>query len=116
MKTFELALLSAVGLLCLSLGLVIWRKQRIGLIHDYHWVYVRAEDKAAYTKGIGRALALLGLGIMLAGVVNTLTGTAWGWLVFAVGFAYFIVRVTLCQRRYNRRADANRGEERQTNT
>lgn len=31
----------AVGLLCVVLGLVIWKKQKISLVHNYHYKNVK---------------------------------------------------------------------------
>lgn len=99
---FQLILMSLIGTLCIVLGLLIWKGQRITLIHDYQWSRVREEDKPAYTCGIGRATALLGLGVLLTGIMNYLTGSQWGWLIFFSSFAISMVQYIRVQGRYNK--------------
>ena len=52
----------AVGLLCVVLGLVIWIKRKVSLVHTDHYKSVTKEDLPAYTR-------LLGIGLMLAAFV-----------------------------------------------
>ena len=63
---------------------------------------MRAEDRPAYTAGIGRALMLLGLGCALTGLINYLSGRWWGWLLFVLSFAVSGIRMLRTQSRYNR--------------
>lgn len=62
-------LMLAVGLLCLEFGFLLWKKQRISLIHDYQTQYVKEEDIPAYTKHMGIALCLMGAGILACGIL-----------------------------------------------
>lgn len=98
-----LLVFALVGILLLVLGFQIWHKQRISLIHSYHHVHVKQRDVPDYTRGIGQAAMLLGASILLAGVINWASGTAWGWLAVGVGFFAFVVWVFGVQRRYNKR-------------
>ena len=38
----------AVGILALVLGYLIWAKEKISLLHDYHYSKVKKEDKRAF--------------------------------------------------------------------
>lgn len=98
-----LLVFALVGILCLVLGYLLWRKQRITLIHSYHYPYVKQEDVPAYTRGMGQALLLLGAAILLTGVINWASGTVWGFAAFGAGFLVYVVWVLRLQRRYNRR-------------
>ena len=60
---FELLFFPAIGELLIVLGLLVWRRQKITLIHEYHWRNVRKKDRAAYTRLIGQGLAVMGAGI-----------------------------------------------------
>ena len=42
-----LIVLSVVGFLCLGVGLALWKKQKIELIHDYHTRNLKPEDVPA---------------------------------------------------------------------
>lgn len=57
----------AVGLLCIILGLMLWKKQKISLIHSYHYKNVKKEDVPAYTRLMGIGLILIGVGICITG-------------------------------------------------
>lgn len=99
---FHLILFLAVGLLLLVLGLLIWKKQRIQLINSHHHQKVKEENKNAYTKGIGQALALLGAGCLATGLVNYLWNTWQGFWLFALAFAAFVLMALRTQSKYNR--------------
>lgn len=53
MQWFELILLLLVGFLCIYLGWEIWKKEKITLIHDYHYKKVKDADKKLYTEQMG---------------------------------------------------------------
>ena len=91
----ELFILLPVGVLFIVLGLLIWKKEKITLIHDYHWDRVKEEDKSAYT-------ALIGKGVFIIGVCAAVTNTGWGWLAFTAGFVVSVVLFLRAQFRYNR--------------
>ena len=91
----------AVGLLCIALGLLIWKKQRIDLVHDYHCAHVRKEDVPAYTRRIGIGLLLIGAGACLTGVVDLVFDTAKGMGLFFVGLVAGIAVMGRAQKKYN---------------
>ena len=98
---FELIFFPAIGLLLIVFGLLIWRKRKITLIHDYQWKNVRKKDIPAYTRLVGIGLVVMGAGIALTGVVNYVTGTQKGMLCFAAGFAAGLVLMGRAQKKYN---------------
>ena len=97
----ELILYGAIGLLLVAVGLLIWKKQKITLIHDYHYRNVRKKDVPAYTRLVGLALVVFGAGIALTGVVNFAFHTQKGLWCFALGGAGFFVLMDRAQKRYN---------------
>ena len=97
----ELIVMCAVGLLCVVLGLLIWKKQMISLVHDYHHRHVRPEDVPAYTRLVGIGLLLIGAGILLTEIIDLVTGTLWGWLAFGAGFVAGIALMQRAQTKYN---------------
>ena len=89
----------AVGILSIVLGLLLWKKQKISLVHDYHHGHVREQDVPAYTRLYGIGLLSLGAGCILAGLVTLISEH--GWILFVVGFIVCIVLIGKAQRRYN---------------
>ena len=91
----------SVGVLCIALGMIIWKKQKVTLIHDYHYKNVKKEDVGAYTKQMGFGLILIGIGIGVTEVINLVTKSGWGWIAFGVGFITGIIFMHKAQKKYN---------------
>lgn len=49
MNAMMAVVLLAAGILFLILGWLIWKKEKITLLHDYHYAKVKPEDRKAYT-------------------------------------------------------------------
>ena len=98
---FELIFFPAIGLLLIVLGLLIWRKRKITLIHDYHWKNVRKRDVPAYTRLMGIGLCVMGAGVALTGPINVVFHTQKGLFAFAAGFAAGMILMGKAQKRYN---------------
>ncbi|MDD4079570.1 MAG: DUF3784 domain-containing protein [Eubacteriales bacterium] len=101
MFLFVLILMLIVGSVFLFLGLRIWKNEQITLIHRYHYTKVSEKDKKPYTEKMGKAIILMGIGIMLTGIVEFATQTGYGWLFFVIGFIWGIVMIIQAQRKYN---------------
>ena len=91
---------AAVGLLCIVIGLLILRKQKINFLHEYHYKNVKKEDIPAYCRGIGIGLILIGAGICVTGVFNWVESAFW-WIPMSVGFAAGILVLHKAQKKYN---------------
>ena len=89
------------GIACLTTGLLVWKKEKITMIHSYHYPFVKAEDQKAYTTGIGKGVCWIGAGCILVGLMNLITGSGYGWFLFALGFTVGWILIVLTQRRYN---------------
>lgn len=90
-----------VGLLCVVLGLLLWKKQMISLVHDYHYKNVQKSDVPAYTRLMGIGLLLIGVGTCLTGIINLALQTDVGWVAFGVGFIAGIWSMSKAQKKYN---------------
>lgn len=97
----EMIVMTGVGVLCIALGIIIWKKQKITLIHDYHYKNVKKEDVGAYTKQMGIGLILIGTGSCVTEVINLATKSEWGWIAFTIGFIAGIIFMHKAQRKYN---------------
>jgi len=102
MDVFAMLLLALTGLALLIIGWLLIARQRIGLIHSYHYSHVRQEDRPAYTRRMGLGCLMMGAGCLLCGLVNHFAHTAWGWALFAAGFLAGAWVMLRAQRRYNR--------------
>ncbi len=97
----ELILSVFIGLLFLFLGWRIWKKEQITLIHSYHYTKVSEEDKKDYTEEMGKSIILIGIGSTLAGIIDFITNTAYGWLFFIIFFILGFIKIFKAQKKYN---------------
>ena len=91
----------AVGLALAVIGLLIWKKQMISLIHEYHYTKVSKKDVAPYTRLMGVALIVLGAGIAAAGALIFLAGSNYGFALAVLAFIAFFVISGRAQKKYN---------------
>ena len=91
-----------VGVLLVVLGVLIWKKERITLMHDYHVDKVSQEDKKAFCKLSGIGLIVSGTGLVLSAVLLGVTDSGWSFLCFAVSFPVGLGMLIAAGRKYNR--------------
>ena len=77
---FGMIVFLGVGALSLALGALIWKKQRIELVNEYHTRDVKKEDVPAYTRQIGLALIVIGAGCVLTGAIALGLEKPVGWI------------------------------------
>ena len=90
----------AVGALCVILGMLIWKKQKVSLLHDYHYKNVKKEDIPAYTRQMGIGLVIIGAGIILTGLINLASSSFW-WIPLLAGFVLGLAVMYTAQKKYN---------------
>lgn len=93
-----------VAIIMLVLSFAIY-KGKTGLIHDYHRTNVKAEDKFAYGKAMGKALAVVSVPILISGII-ALFGSSDAVILTAVAvmFAGIIIGficIYKVQKKYN---------------
>lgn len=77
-----------VGILIICVGMLIWKKQKISLIHSYHYKKVKEKDKKAYTRGMGKGIVIIGMGCVFMGIINAIFQWVIGWIIFCLCFVY----------------------------
>lgn len=97
----ELILLPILGVVFIYLGYLIWKKEKITLIHSYHYTKVNEQDKKPYTELMGKGVLMIGIGMILTGIIDYITKTAYGWFVFAVFFIFGFAIIIKAQKKYN---------------
>ena len=91
---------AAVGAMCIFLGWLLWKKQKVTILHDYHYEHVKKEDIPAYTKQMGIGLILVGAGIGLTGLLNLVHSPLW-WITLPAGIVSGIAVIYRTQKKYN---------------
>ncbi|MGN0393829.1 MAG: DUF3784 domain-containing protein [Coprococcus sp.] len=75
-----------IGIVLIILGCLVWKKERISLLHSYHYDKVYEEDKKAFCAISGIGLLLIGIGLLVTAFIIGITDSAWSFIAFAVGF------------------------------
>lgn len=91
-----------VGVLLVVLGVLLWKKEMITLMHDYHVEKVSPENKKAFCKLSGIGLIIPGVGLVLSAILLGITDSAWSFLCFAVSFPVGLGMLIAAGRKYNR--------------
>ena len=91
-----------VGLLLAVLGVLLCRGQLIALIAEHCRLNVKEENYGPYTRLVGLALILMGLGICVGGVVVFAVKLLKGLIWIGLGLAAGLALLALAQGRYNK--------------
>lgn len=89
-----------VGIGCIILGLLLWKKQMVKLLHDYYYKNVKKVDIPAYTRLMGIGLILLGAFLCITGLLNLIYSDYW-WVSMAAGFVIGFTIMHKAQKKYN---------------
>ena len=90
----------AVGAALVILGILLWKKQMVSILHDYHYKNVKKEDLPAYTRQVGIGLIVIGAGIIITGLLNLAYSSFW-WVSLLAGFGLGIIVIYRAQKKYN---------------
>ena len=102
MNAMMAVVLLAAGILFLILGWLIWKKEKITLLHDYHYAKVKPEDRKAYTGAMGKGLSAVGIGMIAGGVRQLTQYEVIGWYLLGAAFAVGLAVMIYAQMKYNR--------------
>ena len=95
-------ILGILALVFIVLGYLIWKKEKISLLHDYHYNRVSPENKKAFCTMSGLGVILIGLGILITAIIIAATDSAWSFLAFAIGFLIGLALLIFAGMKYNR--------------
>ena len=91
-----------VGVLFIVLGCLIWKKEKINLLHDYHVDKVSSENRKAFCTLSGIGILVIGISLVLTAVFLGFTESVRSFLFFAAGFTAGLVLLIIAGRKYNR--------------
>lgn len=95
-------IVGVIGIVFVTLGYLIWKKERISLLHDYHYDKVSAEDKKAFCTLSGIGVLLIGVSLFISAIMIGITDSPWGFIAFVVGFVMGLIMLIYAGVRYNR--------------
>ena len=85
---------------CRRVGILLWKKQRITILHDYHYKHMKKDDIPAYTRQMGIGLIIIDAGIIITGLFNLVYSALW-WIPLLTGFVIGSVAIYRTQKKYN---------------
>ena len=91
----------SVGFMLIIIGYLIWKKQKVSLLHSYHYANVKKEDLHAYSKQMGIGIIILGAVIFLMGICMYFQFDTIGWIIFIFGFVISVFVIHKAQIKYN---------------
>lgn len=99
---FPVLLVGGIGVLFVILGLLLWKKDMITLMHDYHCDKVTDENRHAFCALSGIGMLCIGAGLLITAVLLGITNSAWSFLAFAAGFVVGLPMMIRAVSKYNR--------------
>ena len=99
-----LVIMGLCGILFIWIGYQIWMKERINLIHDYHYTKVKDIDRKKYTSIMGKAMIVMGIGMLLSGIIWHIFPLANFGMIFSIFVVLFVVGLAImvyAQIKYN---------------
>jgi len=96
-----LIIVGFTGIIFCLLGYLIWKKQKITLLHDYHYDKVSTEDKEAFCALAGKGVLTIGVSLLMTAVIIRITDSAWSFIVFGTGFVVGMRILVAAEKRYN---------------
>ena len=90
-----------VGVIFLVIGYLVWKKEMISLLHDYHRDKVSPENKKAFCTLSGLGIITVGLGLLITAAVLGITESVWSFLAFGAGFAAGLGLLIYAGKKYN---------------
>lgn len=79
-------IIGLIGIVFIIFGYLLWKTERISLLHDYHYDKVSEEDKEAFCTMSGIGIIFIGIGLLITGVLIGITNSSWSFIAFAIGF------------------------------
>ena len=90
----------AVGAVCIALGLVLWFKRKVTILHENQYKNVKEEDIPAFARMIGIGLCVVGAGIITSGILDFFFPKFW-WISFTAGFVVGLAIMYIAEVKYN---------------
>ena len=101
-KIIGIVIIGVIGILLIILGFLLWKKEMITLLHNYHVDKVTPENRKAFCKQSGIGLIVIGTGLLLTGVSLARTDSAYSFIWFASSFLVGLIMMIASGTKYNR--------------
>lgn len=93
---------AVIGIIFIALGYLMWKKEKITLLHRYYYDKVLPSDKKVFCKISGWGVIFIGIGLLLTAIIIGITDSAFSFIAFALGFVVGLALLTYAGVKYNR--------------
>ena len=94
--------IGVLALVFIYLGCLMWKKEKITLLHSYHYDKVSPSDKKVFCKISGCGVIFIGIGILMTAIIIGITDSALSFIAFALGFVVGLALLIYAGAKYNR--------------
>lgn len=108
-RLIPLIIVSFIGVIIVIVGIILWKKQKITIIHDYHYNKIKIEDIKPYTEAMFKATIVAGMTVILVAIVMMITTTSYVvYLITILGTIVFTIMFYMAQKKYLSRSKFTR--------
>ena len=90
-----------IGIILIKLGFEIWKKQKIKLIHKYHYEKVSENNRLSFCRLSGIGVFIIGVGITLSGISVLFTDSLLSFIPMGTGLIVGLSLLILAVIKYN---------------
>ena len=101
-KIIGTIIVCVIGIICTILGYLMWKKEKISILHSYHYDKVSEEDKKAFCTISGIGVVLIGIGLFITSIIIGITDSMWSFIPFVIGFVAGLIMLIYSGIKYNR--------------
>ena len=94
--------IGVLALVFIYLGCLMWKKEKITLLHSYHYDKVSPSDKKVFCKISGWGVIFIGIGLLVTAIIIGITDSALSFIAFALGFVVGLALLIYAGAKYNR--------------
>ena len=95
-------IVAVIGIVFITLGYLMWKKEKITLLHSYHYEKVSPSDKNAFCKISGWGVISIGIGLLVTAVIIGIADSILSFIAFALGFVVGLILLIYAGAKYNR--------------
>ena len=94
--------IGVLALVFIYLGCLMWKKEKITLLHSYHYDKVSPSDKKVFCKISGWGVIFIGIGLLVTAIIIGITDSALSFIAFSLGFVVGLALLIYAGAKYNR--------------
>lgn len=98
---FAAIFIGLISVIFIIVGFLVWRTEKISLLHNYHYNKVSDKNKNDFCKLSGLGVIMVGLGLLITAIIIGITDSIWSFIAFIVGFVSGLLLLICAEKKYN---------------